>query len=62
MNTTAMTFVEGEIYPAILNDAYTAFTVEAIDAGISKAYIIWADGNTEEWAYLSDIKRWIDVE
>ncbi|QWU16989.1 hypothetical protein [Paenibacillus sophorae] len=45
-----------------MNRKNTAFYVVEIDARISEALIVWTDGNTEEWAYLSDLKRWIDVE
>lgn len=33
-----------------------------IDVKQREALIVWADDGTEEWAYLSDMKRWIDVE
>ncbi|GIP33609.1 hypothetical protein [Paenibacillus sp. J2TS4] len=54
--------MRGETYPTLLNGAYTAFTVVQIDADLCEAFIVWTDNNAEEWAYMDDMKRWIDVD
>ncbi|RAV20782.1 hypothetical protein DQG23_14895 [Paenibacillus contaminans] len=33
-----------------------------IDVRIYEVLILWTGDNTEEWAYMNDMKRWIDVE
>lgn len=62
MNTAATSFVEEETYYDVLNCKKTTFYVIEIDVRIDEALIVWTDDNAEEWAYMNDMKRWIDVE